>query len=43
MTFKLRGRPVHEFPNVARWIDACMARKAVSETATPVVKAGKQV
>ena len=43
MTFKLRGRPVNEFPNVARWIDACMARKAVSETATPVVKAGQPI
>ena len=42
-TFKLRGRPIHEFPSVSRWLDACMARPSVKETATPVVKAGKQI
>lgn len=43
MTFKLRGRPVQEFPNVMRWIDACMARPSVKETATPVVKRGQPI
>lgn len=40
MGFKLRGRPLQEFPHVSKWLDACMARPAVAKTATPVVKRG---
>ena len=43
MAFKLRGRPIQEFKNVSRWLDACMARPSVKETATPVVKRGTPV
>lgn len=43
MGFKLRGRPIQEFPHVAKWIEACMARPSVKDTATPVVKRGTAV
>jgi glutathione S-transferase len=40
VAYRLRGRPIQEFKNVSRWLDACMARPSVKETATPVVKRG---
>ena len=40
MAYKLRGAPIREFPNVVKWLDACLARPSVKETATPVVKRG---
>ena len=43
MGFKLRGRPLQEFPNVSKWLEACMARPTVRETATPVVKRGTPI
>jgi glutathione S-transferase len=43
MAYKLRGGPIREFPNVSKWLDACMARPSVKETATPVVKRGTQI
>ena len=43
MGFKLRGRPIQEFPHVAKWLDACMARPAVKSTATPLVKRGTPI
>jgi glutathione S-transferase len=43
MGFKLRGRPLQEFKHVSKWLDACMARPAVKDTATPVVKRGTPV
>jgi len=41
--FRLRGRPIAEFPHVARWLDVCLARPAIRETATPVVKRGTAI
>ena len=43
MGFKLRGRPIQEFRNVSKWLDACMARPAVKDTATTVVKRGSPI
>lgn len=41
--FKLRGRPIHDFPSVAKWYDACLERPSVRDTATPVVKRGTTI
>jgi glutathione S-transferase len=43
ITFKLRGRPIHEFPAVEKWLNACMSRPSVRDTATPVVKRGTPI
>ena len=40
MAYKLRGAPIQEFPNVVKWLEACMTRASVKDTATPVVKRG---
>jgi glutathione S-transferase len=41
--YRLRGAPITEFPHVAKWLDACLARPSMKNNATPLVKAGKQV
>ena len=41
--YHLRGGPITEFPNVVKWLDACLARPSVRDNATPLVKAGKPV
>jgi glutathione S-transferase len=41
--YRLRGGPITEFPNVVKWLDACMARASVKDNATPLIKAGKPV
>lgn len=38
--YRLRGGPIVEVPHVAKWLDACLARPSMKETATPVVKRG---
>ena len=41
--WRLRGGPIGECPHVGRWLDACLARPSMRETATPVVKRGTPI
>ena len=41
--YKLRGGPIAEVPHVAKWLEACLARPSMKETATPLVKRGTPV
>ena len=40
---RLRGFPIHDLPNVTRWLSTCMERPSVRDTATPVVKRGTPI
>lgn len=41
--YKLRGGPISEVPRVAKWLEAVLARPAMKQTATPLVKRGTPV
>ena len=41
--YRLRGGPISEVPHVAKWLDACLARPSMKETATPLIRRGTPV